>query len=284
MLKRILFCLVLALAAPASGQVLGGTKVRPGELPFVVALAMNSGPPVGRSYFCGGTIVAVRWVLTAAHCLVHAGQRRPIEMVEVTAGVERLSEAEAGNHYRVEEAIVHPAYDPRSQANDIALLRLARDWAGPVADLPPASDGERAGTVTVAGFGATAEGQAQSAGETRSGERIGLMSNDLMAAELSVSPLARCAESYRALPAESGFGELAIGETNICASSPSIRDACQGDSGGPLLVREGASLVQIGIVSFGYGCAVPGYDGVYTRVSAYADWIATQIGERGKGG
>jgi secreted trypsin-like serine protease len=276
------FSLVAALAASGAGsQVLGGKKASPGELPYVAAIAINSGPPIGRSYFCGGTIVAARWVLTAAHCMVAAnGQHRPIDMLEVTAGVLRLSRAEHQNHYKVAEAIVHPGYDRRSQANDIALLRLDRDWTGPTALLPSASDHDFAGTVTVAGFGATAEDQALSVGRTRKGERVGVMSDNLMAAELFISPLTECSAHYKKLAGEPAFDGLAVGDANICASSANVRDACQGDSGGPLLSKEGAYMVQVGIVSFGYGCAVPGYEGVYTRVSAFTGWIAKQIGER----
>ena len=280
-MKRLTaFCLLTALAAaPASGQVIGGQKVEAERLPFIAAIAVNQGPPIGRIYFCGGTIVARRWVLTAAHCLVDAdGRRRPVELLEVTAGVARLSRAEARNYIAVVESVVHPDYDPLTQANDIALLRLGRAWTGPVVDLASASDEDPVGKVTIAGFGATAEGQARSATETRSGERLGLLSDDLMAAELVVSTRADCASRYKTLPTELGYGELAIGEANICAASPDVRDACQGDSGGPLLVDEDYRLVQVGIVSFGYGCAVPGFDGVYTRVSAFADWIGTVIG------
>jgi trypsin len=47
------------------------------------------------------------------------------------------------------------------------------------------------------------------------------------------------------------------------------------DIGGPLFVDG----VQVGINSFGYNvdCADPNYTGLYTRVTAYLDWIATTM-------
>merc|ERR1712150_90655 len=64
----------------------------------------------------------------------------------------------------------------------------------------------------------------------------------------------------------------------ICAADDG-KDSCQGDSGGPLIVRADDSDedVQVGIVSWGKGCAKPGYPGVYARVSEKIDWINEQI-------
>merc|ERR1712226_1435710 len=55
---------------------------------------------------------------------------------------------------------------------------------------------------------------------------------------------------------------------------PIALPAPQGDSGGPFFTNESPeSRELIGIVSWGYGCARPGYPGVYTQVSYFVDWI-----------
>ena len=54
-------------------------------------------------------------------------------------------------------------------------------------------------------------------------------------------------------------------------------DACQGDSGGPLVWRTPDGPVLVGVVSFGDGCARKLKYGIYTRVSAYREWIDRAI-------
>lgn len=73
---------------------------------------------------------------------------------------------------------------------------------------------------------------------------------------------------------KSYYGDV-ITDKMICAGFPvGGKDACQGDSGGPL-IYEGK---QLGVISWGEGCAREGYPGVYTDVTEYIFWIRFATG------
>eukprot|EP00594_Rhizosolenia_setigera_P005918 CAMPEP_0178948684 /NCGR_PEP_ID=MMETSP0789-20121207/5615_1 /TAXON_ID=3005 /ORGANISM="Rhizosolenia setigera, Strain CCMP 1694" /LENGTH=170 /DNA_ID=CAMNT_0020629089 /DNA_START=351 /DNA_END=863 /DNA_ORIENTATION=+ len=99
-------------------------------------------------------------------------------------------------------------------------------------------------------------------GTTTSG---GQSSDLLLEVELDAISNAECENEY-------GAGEIT--DDMLCASRAG-KDSCQGDSGGPLILKgtDSASDVQIGIVSWGYGCADPDYSGVYSRVSSNTEFI-----------
>ena len=64
----------------------------------------------------------------------------------------------------------------------------------------------------------------------------------------------------------------------ICAGLPEGGiDSCQGDSGGPLVVNDAGTWKQVGVVSFGRGCAAPDADGVYARVTEFIAWITQRV-------
>jgi hypothetical protein len=68
-----------------------------------------------------------------------------------------------------------------------------------------------------------------------------------------------------------------VEDVMLCAGVPSGgKDSCQGDSGGPIIDSNG---VQVGIVSWGYGCGQKEFPGVYSRISGAADWINARICE-----
>ena len=58
--------------------------------------------------------------------------------------------------------------------------------------------------------------------------------------------------------------------------NPPVRSV-QGDSGGPQVSKSGSRWLQVGVVSFGKGCAEAGFPGVYARVSQYQTWINSRI-------
>ncbi|XP_057375229.1 trypsin delta-like [Daphnia carinata] len=92
----------------------------------------------------------------------------------------------------------------------------------------------------------------------------GVGSNLLLKTNITILANAACTEAYANFILK--FHET----TMLCA--PAIgKDTCQGDSGGPIYVDG----VQVGITSWGVGCAHPSYPGVYTRLTNYMDWIAT---------
>ncbi len=189
----------------------------------------------------------------------------------IFTGTQSLS---SGGERRVAERLVpHERYrggGPAGQADDIALIRLS-------SPLPAA----RSETVQLqsqqleANFGfpgacsvVTGWGSVETRGLNRGGSDARALPDRLRAVDLPIIDNATCAESYG--------GRITAGQ--VCAGyEQGTMDSCQGDSGGPLVVRGGPTgWTQIGVVSYGRGCARPGAYGVYTRVSHYIDWILQQ--------
>lgn len=188
---------------------------------------------IGGHQFCAATVIGERWALTAAHCQVETTDDLLVGTQDLTSGGRRIDIAEVRNHWR---------WTSTTSGHDVAVLRLAEP-AG-VEPIELESMPYDTGTALVLGWGRTSEG--------------GSSSSVLLQAEL---PLVRWAECWNAYP-------LALDDTMVCAGGDGV-DSCQGDSGGPLL-RDGK---QIGITSFGQGCARPGWPGVYTLIPSVLDWI-----------
>ena len=65
-----------------------------------------------------------------------------------------------------------------------------------------------------------------------------------------------------------------MGLADICAGySEGGKDTCQADSGGPLMALYDGEIAQVGITSWGIGCAQPSLYGVYTRLANFKGWI-----------
>ena len=70
-----------------------------------------------------------------------------------------------------------------------------------------------------------------------------------------------------------------ITSSMICAGSPNGGiDSCQGDSGGPFICTgANGQAVLTGVVSFGVGCGLASYSGVYARTTAVLDWVKANM-------
>ncbi|MEV7086499.1 serine protease [Streptomyces sp. NPDC093085] len=223
------------LAAP---PVVGGTRAAQGEFPFMVRLSMG----------CGGALYSPTIVLTAAHCVSGSGNNTSIT---ATAGVVDLQSSSAIS-VKSTKVLQAPGYN--GAGKDWALIKLASPINN-LATLKIATTTQyNTGNFTVAGWGAATEGGAQ--------QRY------LLKATVPHVSDASCNASYG--------GEVITSE-EICAGYASGgTDTCQGDSGGPMFRTDSSgAYIQVGIVSWGNGCARPGYPGVYTKVSTFASQIAS---------
>jgi Trypsin/Domain of unknown function (DUF4384) len=202
-------------------------------------------------------VIGREWVLTAAHCAMAMKKADSAASFFIREGAIDLG-SPSHHDVAVTEIIAHEKYIPDLYLNDIAVLRLAgpaqsqRQKLASVKRLPNTALERRMSTVV--GFGVTQEGGAASA--------------QLRQVEIPVVPKSEC---------QSVYGAQSITDANFCAGEKKGgKDSCQGDSGGPLFVRDTEQL-QAGVVSWGKGCARPGYYGVYASVSNFQGWIKAHV-------
>ncbi|XP_042855585.1 transmembrane protease serine 9-like [Penaeus japonicus] len=243
-------------------RIVGGMEVKPAhKYPWHVGLKKRG----VMNYVCGGSIINDRYALTAAHCFFDKdGNRVSDEGLVVgvadhdmystsddISGVTRL--------VAVEKVILHPSYSSSGYDYDIALLKLSE-----VLDLSknkelrsvclPADDSKSYAGAT---------GIAAGWGRLESG---GNQPEKLMEVTLPIL--------------ETSCWGKSISERMLCAGyKEGGKDTCQGDSGGPLYVVESSKHFQVGVTSFGDGCANPNSPGVYARVSKFLDWIKTNTAD-----
>lgn len=237
-------------------KIIGG-KPSAEHHPWFVQLVDNKNSAQG---FCGGTLVAPRIVITAAHCM----EPEFVRNLHVVLGMADGVNLQLNKPVKVQGIIVHPNYAMTNTKNDIAVLYL-EDYSGlqferPVVPLPfsreTANPEQNNKNAKIVGLGNT----------TSLGQ---LFDGIIREVDVPLVDLKACSDKY---------GD--IDSKQICAGDMAKGgvDSCQGDSGGPLVAKNSAGQWNlVGVVSYGDGCAQKMAPGVYTRVAAYSQWIDESV-------
>uniref|UniRef100_A0A8C5B9U5 trypsin n=1 Tax=Gadus morhua TaxID=8049 RepID=A0A8C5B9U5_GADMO len=253
--KTLCFVLHVQSCTCGEAEIIGGKKVKAHSLPHMALLYNSEEEPR-----CGGTLLSSTWVLTAAHCFKY-------KIDTVRLGVVTIKNSKTDGFVqarKVARQYQHPCYNADTNIHDLWLLKLSQavEETTAIKYLPLAntiSDPKEGTICMVAGWGLVKVD-------------IKEMSDDLMSADVTVIKRETCnLTKYN----NTGY---TITSDMVCAGTVEenqvVRDTCQGDSGGPLMCNG----EQVGITSFGIGCANRTKPGVYAFLSKqHIDWINGKI-------
>ncbi|XP_042567792.1 duodenase-1-like [Cyprinus carpio] len=237
----------LTFTARANVGIVNGREAKPHSRPYMVSVQFKE------HHICGGFLVSDRFVMTAAHCLNN------FPALTVVLGAHELQrKSENLVRIKVESYHQHPDYDAESLNNDLLLLKLEKNaqlndnikWIS----IPTEEGDIEAGSVcSVAGWGRL--------------KTNGTASDRLMETNVMVMNNEKCESKWTKTAFSASLMMCVYGDGG----------SCEGDSGGPLICGDTA----VGVSSFGDPdlCNSPELPEVYTKISAYLQWIKSLIGK-----
>ncbi|CAF0835420.1 unnamed protein product [Brachionus calyciflorus] len=278
-------------------RIIGGSVAKPHSWPSLSLIFFNYKVRVNKpsmilefQAICGGSLIDFSTVLTAAHCFqkfVYSNQTDKFYEVtpnEFYPSLESMYTVYLGVHVitniidkvnlinynpiNVRKIYIHEGYDDFTQENDIALIKFFKKVNKSkniqLSCLPRKKQDEATGLdlrAVAVGWGV------QKFGDTRPSDQLNNVA-------LNIYYSNECDRIYPEL--------IKNWSKQMCAGDvKNIKDTCQGDSGGPLfvlkLINFKMKYVQVGITSYGDGCGKAGHPAIYTRVSAYLDWIDNKL-------
>mmetsp|Transcript_16699 Transcript_16699/g.19060 ORF Transcript_16699/g.19060 Transcript_16699/m.19060 type:complete len:685 (+) Transcript_16699:162-2216(+) len=238
----------------SKARIIGGQEAGRNRFPYLASLTYQ------RGHTCGGSLIADDIILTAAHC------QEAIDGVDL--GRHNVKDTdEIFERFNIEKIVPHPDYVGKSDPgvkynNDFMILKLY-GWSKQAlislnSEPSVPSNNEE---VTVMGWGVA--------------DNVNKLPSDILK-EVSVNmiPNNQCRNKSGYINGMPVSFSDKITSNMMCATDTN-EDACQGDSGGPLIQKKLLARmdVQVGVVSWGLGCAHQSFPGVYARVSNQLSWI-----------